>query len=137
MIVFWQLGTRDDRLPSVVAQLVVTSGNLDQNEACMDACTAAAAVLRKMPSPIDRVGLEDALGRVFSEFDMTDWMSGLLLLHPIGFGVLLWSGLLKATADVCLWFARQAQLSTWGGLPVGPNLLRVYGTVLGRSMMQM
>ena len=38
---------------------------------------------------------------------------------------------------MCLRFAWQAQLSTWGGLPVGPNLLRAYGTVLGQSMMQM
>ena len=61
----------------------------------------------------------------------------MLLLRPIGFGVLLWSGLLEATADVCLWFARQAQLSTYGGFQVGPNLLRVYRTVLGRAMMEM
>ena len=136
MIVRRQLATRDASLPRVVAQTVVTPADLDRNEACMGACTAAGAVLREMPNPVDRDGLEDALGRVFCAFDMTDWVSGLSLLRPIGFGVLLRSGLLEATADVCLRFARQAQLSTWGGLQVGPNLLRVYGTVLWRSMMQ-
>jgi hypothetical protein len=65
----------------------------------MGACNAAAAVLREMLNPVNHVGLKDALGRVFSAFDMTDWLSGLLLLHPIGFGVLLRSGLLEATAD--------------------------------------
>ena len=103
----------------------------------MDACTAAAAVLREIPNPVDRVGLKDALGRVFSVFDMTDWVSGLSLLRPIGFGVLLRSGLLEATVDVGLSFAWQAQLSTWGGVPHGPNLLRLYRTVLGRLMMKM
>ena len=67
MIVCRQLATRDDRLLRVVAQTVVTSGDLDWNE---------AAVLREMPNPVDRAGLEDALGRVFSAFDMTDWVSG-------------------------------------------------------------
>ena len=89
MIVRRQLAMREETLLRVVAQTVVTSANLDRNEACMGACTAAAAVLKKMPNPVDRVGLEDALGRVFSAFDMTDWVSGLLLLRPIGFGVLL------------------------------------------------
>ena len=65
----------------------------------MGACTAAAAVLSEMPNPVDRVGLGDALGKSFSVFNMRDWVSGLLLLRPIGFGVLFWSGLLKATAD--------------------------------------
>jgi hypothetical protein len=120
-----------------VAQTVVTSGNLDWNEACMGACTAAAAVLREMLNPVDHVGLKDALGRVFVAFDMTDWESGLMLLCPIGFGVLLWSGLLKATVDVGLRFAWKAQLSTWCDVPHGRNLLQLYRTVLGRSMMQM
>ena len=65
MIVCRKLATRDDRLPRVVAQTVVTSADLDRNEACMGACTAAAAVLREIPSPVDRVGLKDALERVF------------------------------------------------------------------------
>ena len=137
MIVCRQLSARDVSLPRVVAQTMVFPANLDRNEACMDACTAAAAVFREIPNPVDRVGLEVALGRVFSAFDMTDWVSGLSLLRPIGFGVLLRSGLLEATVDVGLRFARQAQLSTWGGVPHGPNLLRLYRTMLGRSMVQM
>ena len=135
MIVCQQLARRDDRLSRVVAQTVVTSGNLDRNEACMDACTAAAAMLREMAIPVNRVDLEDAFGRVFSAFNLTVWVSSLLLLRPIGFGVLLRSGLLKATADVCLWFALQARLLTWGGVQVEQNLLHVYRTVLGRLMM--
>ena len=131
MIVRLQLATGDASLPRVVAQTVVTPANLDRNEACMGACTAAVEVLREMPNPVDRDGLEDALGRVFCAFDMTDWVSGLSLLRPIGFGVLLRSILLKATADVCLRFARKAQLSTWGGFPAGPNLLCVMGLCLG------
>ena len=131
------LATGADRLPRVAAQTVVTRSNLDRNEACVGACTAAETVLREIPNPVDRVGLEDALGRVFSAFDMTDWVSGSSLLRPIGFGVLLRSGLLEATADACLRFAWQAPLSTWGGLPVGPNLRRAFETVLGRPMMQM
>jgi hypothetical protein len=87
MIVCRQIATRDDRLPRVVAQTVVTNADLDWNEACMGACTAAGAVLREMPNPIERDGLEDALGRVFSAFDMTDWVYGLSLLLSIGFGV--------------------------------------------------
>ena len=146
MIACLQLATGDgrdplvtgaDRLPRVVAQTVVTRSNLGRNEACVGECTAAAAVLREIPNPVDRVGLEDALGRVFSVFNMMDWVSGSSLLRPIGFGVLLWSGLLKAIADVCLWFAWQSQPSTCGSFPVGPNLLRLYRTVLGWRMMQM
>ena len=113
MILCRQLAARDARLSRVVAQTVVTRANFDQNEVCMGACTAAAAVLSERPNPVDRVGLEDALGKAFSAFDMTNWVSSLLLLRPIEFGVLLWSGLLKATANICLCFARQVQLLTW------------------------
>ena len=42
MIVCRQIATGDASLPKVVAQTVVTSGDLDWNEACMGACTAAA-----------------------------------------------------------------------------------------------
>ena len=86
---------------------------------------------------VDRVVLEGALGKAFSAFDMTDWGSRLLLFRPIGFGVLLRSSLLKATAGVCLRFSQQAQLLKWEGLGCGPNLRRVFETVFGRSMMQM
>ena len=118
MILRLQLATRDARLPRVVAQTVVTSANLDRNEACTGDCAAAAAVLSEMPNPVDRVSLEDALGKAFSAFNMVDWGSRLLLLRRIGFGVLLQSCLLEATADVCLCFAQLAQLSTWEGLGV-------------------
>ncbi len=67
---------------------------------------------------------------------MTDWESGLMLLRPIVFGVLLGSGLLEAAVDVGLWFSRTAQVSTWGSVPHGPYALRLYRTVLGRSMIQ-
>jgi len=50
--------------------------------------------------------------------------------------VLLWSGLLKATADVSLRCARQAKLSTYGSLQCGFNLQRVFGTVLDKLMMR-
>jgi hypothetical protein len=55
----------------------------------MAACTSAAAVLSEIPNPADRVVLEDALGKAFSAYDMTDWWFLLLLLLLIGFGVLL------------------------------------------------
>ena len=99
MICHRQLATRDAGLPKVVAQTVVNNADLDRNEACMAAFTAAVAVLSEIPRPIDRVVLEDALGKALSAFDMTDWGSRLLLLRPIGFGVLLRSGSLQATAD--------------------------------------
>ena len=137
MIVRPKLATGAASLPRVVAQTVVTPANLDWNEACVGACTNAAAVLKGILNPVLRDVLEDALGRVFSAFDMTDWESGLLLLRPVGFGVLLSSGLLEATVDVGLRFARTAQLSTWGSVPHGPYLLRLYRTVLGSNMMQM
>ena len=72
MILRRQLATRDASYPRFVAQTVVPSADLDRNEACMGACSAAAAVLNEIPNPVNRVGLEDALGKVFSAFDMTD-----------------------------------------------------------------
>ena len=112
-----QLATRDDSLSRVVAQTVVTNANLDRNEACMAACTTAAEVISEIPRPINCVVLEDALGKALSAFDMTDWGSCLLLLRPIGFGVLLRSGLLEATAGVCLRFSQQLNCQcgkVWG-----------------------
>ena len=116
---------------------VVTQDNLDQNKARMGACTNAATVLKEIPNPVVRDVLEDALGRVFFAFNMTDWESGSILLRPIGFGVLLGSGLREAAVNVGLWFARTAQVLTWGSAPHGPHALRLYRTVLGRLMMQM
>ena len=89
MVLRRKLATRDASLPRVVAQTVVTNADLGRNEACMAACTSAAAVLSEIPNPADRVVLEDALGKAFSAYDMTDWWFLLLLLLLIGFGVLL------------------------------------------------
>jgi hypothetical protein len=99
-----------------VAQTVVTNANLDRSKACMAACTAAAAVLSEVPNPVDCVVLKDAPEKASSAFNKTDWVYQLLLLRPSRFGVLLCSGLLKATAGVCLCYAQQAWLLTWGSL---------------------
>ena len=50
--------------------------------------------------------------------------------------MLVRSGLLEAIADVSLRFARQVKLPTYGSLPRGPNLRRVFDTVLDRLMMR-
>ena len=111
-----QLATRDSRLPSVVAPVAstaITAVDVERNEACVTACTAAAAMLRNISDPVDGEVLEGALGKPFAALDQMDWESRVLLFRPLGFGVLLWSGLLEATTNVSLRFARKAQLSTW------------------------
>ena len=100
-----QLATRDDRLPSVRAPTAVTSANVERNEACAPACTAAASILHSITDPVDGEVLAGALGKAFVALDQADWKSHVLLLRPLGFGLLLWSGLLQATADVSLCFA--------------------------------
>ena len=119
MILRQQISNRDSCLPSVVAPVAptavtaaptaVTAVDVKRNVACVPACTAAAAMLGYIPDPVDGEVLEGALGQAFfAALDQTDWESRVLLFRPLGFGVLLWSGLLKATADVSLCFARQA-----------------------------
>ena len=105
-----------------MAPSAVTAVDVERNEACVPACTAAVVMLRYIPDPVDGEVLEGALGQAFAALDQTDWESRVLLFRPLGFGVLLRSGLLEATADVSLCFARQAQLLTWGRLQCGPNL---------------
>ena len=111
MICHWQLATRDACLPSVErprAPTAITAANVKRNEACAPACTAAAAMLHSILDPVDGEVLEGALGQAFVALDQTDWESDELLIRPLGFWVLLRSGLLQATADVSLCFARQA-----------------------------
>ena len=118
MICRQQLATRDSCLPWVVAPVAptaITAANVERNEACVPVCTAAAAMLRYIPDPVDGEVLEGALGQIFAALDQTDWESHVLFC-PLGFGVLLWSGFLEATDNVSLQFARQAQLLTWGRL---------------------
>ena len=105
-----------------VAPAAVTAVDVERNEACVPACTAAAALLCNISDPVDGEVLDGALGQAFAALDQTEWESRVLLFRSLGFEVLLWSGLLEATADVSLRFARQAQLPTWGHLQCGPNL---------------
>jgi hypothetical protein len=77
---------------------------------------------RSIVDPVDGEVLEVALGQAFVPVDQTDWKLYLLLYCPLGFRVLLWSGLLQVMADVILRFARQAQPFTGGGVQCGPNL---------------
>ena len=133
MILRRQLATRDSCLPLVVAPVAptaITAVEVERNEACVLACTAASAIMRNISDLVDGEVLEGALGQAFAALDQTDWESCVLLFRPLGFGVLLRSGLLEATADVSLCFARQAQLSTWGHLQCGPSLRRVFDAVL-------
>ena len=58
------------------------------------------------------------------------------LFCPLGFRVLLQSGLLKAIAGVSLCFSQQAKLLMYGGLECGPNFQRVFRTVLDELTMQ-
>ena len=51
--------------------------------------------------------LEGALGQAFTSFGGTDWEAHAALFFPLGFGVLLWSGLLEAIAGVSLQATRQ------------------------------
>ena len=67
---------------------------------------------------------------------MTDWNDLEKSSRPLKFRVLLRFKLLEAIARVNLRFARQAKLLTYGGLECGPNLQRVFRTVLDKSMMQ-
>ena len=120
-----QLATGDARLPSVErprAPTAVTAAVVERNEACAPACTADAAMLRNITDPVDGEVLEGALGQAFVALDQTDWESHVLLFRPLGFGVLLRSGLLQATADVSLRFAWKAKPFTLGGVQCGPNL---------------
>ena len=96
----------------------------------MPTCTAAAAVLRGISDVDDGEVLEGALGHAFAALDQTDWDSSMSLFCSLGFRVLLWSGLLKATTNVSLRFAWQAQLSRWGSLQCGPNMRCVFDAVL-------
>ena len=133
MLVRRQIATGDARLPMVERPRVptaITSADVKRNEACMPMCTAAAAMLRSISVFDGSEVLEGALGQAFAGLDQMDWDSNVLLLCPLGFGVLLWSGLLKATADVSFCFAHQAQLSRWESLQCGPNMRRVFGAVL-------
>ena len=131
-----QLATRDGRLPCVTVPRAVTVAEVERNEACAPVCTAAAVILRRIADPVDGEVLEGALGQAFIALDQTDWMSHLWLLRPLGFGLLLRSGLLQATADVCLRFARQSVSFTWGGVECGPKLRRAFDVLLGKSMMR-
>ena len=79
-------------------------------------------MLHNISDPVDVEVLEDVLEQAFAALDQTEWESRVLLFRPLGFGVLLRSGLLQVTANVSLRFAWQAQLSTWGSLQCGPNL---------------
>ena len=95
MIFRRQLATRDARLPSVErprAPTAITAANVERNETCAPACTAAAAILRSISDPVDGEVLECALGQAFVALDQMDWKSHVLLFRPLGFGVLLWSG---------------------------------------------
>ena len=105
-----------------------------QNEVCVPACIATAAMIRIISDPVDGKVLGDALGQAFIALNQTDWKSHLLLYRPLGLGVLLWSRFLQATADVSLFFAQQDWL--WGGLQCESNLQRVFGSVLDKSMMR-
>jgi hypothetical protein len=120
-----QLAMQDYRLPSIVAPkapTVITTADVARNEACMTACTAAAEVLREIMDTVDRDVCEGALDYAFTSLDCMDWKARVTLFCPLGFWVLLRSGLLKAAADVCLSFTRQAKLSTYGRLQCWPNL---------------
>ena len=119
-----------------VAPSAVTAVDVERNEACVPACTAAVVMLRYIPDPVDGEVLEGALGQAFAALDQTEWESHVLFFCPLGFGVLLRSGLLQATADVSLRFARKAQLSTWGRLQCVPNMRHVFDAVLDQSMMR-
>ena len=125
MIFRRQLATRDACLPlgeRPRAPTAITAADAKRNEACAPACTAAAVILFSITDPVDGEVLEGALGQAFIALDQTDWKSHVLLLRPLGFGVLLQSGLLQVTADVSLRFAWQAVPFTWGGVQCGPNL---------------
>ena len=136
MILRKRLATRDGRLPCVTAPRAVTVAKVERNEACAPVCTTAAVILRRISDLVDGEVLEGALGQAFIALDQTDWMSHLWLLRPLGFGLLLRSGLLQATAVVCLRFAQQAVPFMWGGVECGPKLQRAFDILLGKSMMQ-
>ena len=68
MILRQQISNRDSCLPLVVAPVAptavtaaptaVTAVDVERNEACVPACTAAAAMLRYIPDPVDGEVLE-------------------------------------------------------------------------------
>ena len=66
--------------------------------------------------------LEGTLGQTFASLDRSDWVAYATLLRPLGFQVLLQSGLLKAIAKVSLRFSLQTNLMTYEILECGPNL---------------
>ena len=133
-----QLATRDSRSPSslVVAPKVVIAADVTVNEACVPPCTAAAVALCEITDPIYRDVLEGALSQAFASLDGTFWEASVTLFCSLGLRVLLQSGLLKAIARVSLSFAQQAELTTYGGMPHGPNLQCVFRTELDTTMMQ-
>ena len=98
------------------APTAITAADVKWNEACAPACIAASAMLHSISDPVDGEVLEGALEKAFVALDKMDWESEELLFLPLGFGVLLRSGLLQATANVSLRFARQAVPFTWGGV---------------------
>jgi hypothetical protein len=98
----------------------------------MPACTAAALALREITDPIDCDVLEGTLGWAFASLDGSDWEAHMTLFCPLGFRVLLQSGLLEAVAGVSLRFAQQAEL-----FECGPNLQRWFRAVLGKLMLRM
>ena len=68
---------------------------------------------------------------------MTDWEPPKRLFCPLGFRVLLRSGLLEEIAGVSLSMAHQAcKLSTHSEWQCGPSLQRVFESVLDQLMMQ-
>ena len=103
MIPCQQIATRDASLPLVVAPSApteITAADVQRNEAHMPRCTAAAEMLHNIPEPVDVDVLEGDLGQSFAALDQTDWNAHVALFFLLGFGVLLWSSLLKATAKV-------------------------------------
>ena len=91
-----------------MAPNVVTADDVARNEACMPACTAAAVALCEIMDPVDRDVLEGIFGRSFASLDGSDWEAHMTLFRPLGFRVLIQSGLLEAIAGESLRFARQA-----------------------------
>ena len=135
-----QLATRDSCLPSIVAPKapkVVTTANVAGNEACESAIRAAAVALCEITDPVDRDVLEGALGQAFASLNITDWEAREILFFPLGFWVLLQSGLLKAVSGVSLQAVCQDRgLLTYSEWQRGPSLRRVFETVLDQSMMR-
>ena len=97
MLVCRKLATMDCCLPIVgwpVAPTAITAAAVEQNEACIPACTVAAAMLRGISDFDDNEVLESALGHAFAALDQSDYDSDVSLFHPLGYGVLLQYGFL-------------------------------------------